>query len=73
MGLVEDLKSLICDLKEEEQEANRAGNTGMYSGLSYARVNLESLLERHGHQRPAEISGECAQQTEALVLSDSQQ
>ena len=53
--LVKDLKKLILDFKEEENDAKAANNTGFLSGLQFARVNLETLLESHGHNRPSTI------------------
>lgn len=68
VSLVDDLKVLISELKEEELTAKSSGNQGMYSGLSYARVHLEGVLERNGYRRPTDISGEA--QEAVLVLSN---
>ncbi len=53
--LVNDLKKLITDLKEQELDAKKSGNTGMESGLMYARINLETVLSENGHFRPSTI------------------
>lgn len=55
MSLVNDLKTTINDLKEDEQYARRSGQPEVASGLCLARVKLETLLERNGQQRPATL------------------
>ncbi|GIC82308.1 hypothetical protein FMO003_25890 [Moritella sp. F3] len=49
--LTRDLKLYLAVLVEEEQVAKQAGNTDFLCAMQHARVNLESLLERHGISR----------------------
>ena len=54
--LVSDLKKLLVDFLEQEQDAKDAGNTLHLNGLQYARVNLEVTLERNGIPRTSTIN-----------------
>lgn len=50
--LVDSLKLLIAELREEEADALKENNQGAYSGLTLARVKLEQVLESNGIRRP---------------------
>lgn len=52
--MIQDIKELILDWKEMEADLAK-DNPLMSNGISFARVGLESLLERHGHSRPRTI------------------
>jgi hypothetical protein len=54
-ALVNELKDLINELREEESIAKSAGNDLHYNGLSQARVMLEMRLEKHGISRISTI------------------
>ena len=53
--LVNDLKQLINDFKEEEENAKAADNLGFLAGLQYARVFLETTLGKNGYNCPSTI------------------
>ena len=57
MTLVDALKNHIQELKDLERDCTRLGQMEKYSGLCFARLQLETLLESHGHARPASIIG----------------
>ena len=57
-NLMADLKGLINDLKEEAEVAKVKGDTGFVTAATYARVNIEALIEKHGGQRPLNIECE---------------
>lgn len=65
--LAYDFKEIVNDLKEHEtlaqNQTDSEYHTGLYSGLSMARVNIETCLERHGFSRPATVENDF---TEAL-------
>ncbi|MBZ2163212.1 hypothetical protein [Alteromonas stellipolaris] len=42
-----DLRTLVTELREEEQTACNSGNQLRADGLSQARVLLEAVLKRH--------------------------
>jgi hypothetical protein len=46
--LVYGLKLLLAEFIESEEYAKDAGNDNFVSGLQYARVNLEVVLEKNG-------------------------
>ncbi|NRB79183.1 MAG: hypothetical protein HRU38_11010 [Saccharospirillaceae bacterium] len=46
--LTRDLELYLADLIEGEQVAEEAGKTDVVRAIQHARVNLESLLEKHG-------------------------
>lgn len=52
-ALIDDLKDLINELKEEESIAAAARNALHANGLAQARVLLEMRLEKHGITRSA--------------------
>lgn len=56
--IITDLKLLIVDLLEMEEESKKLGNQGQLSGLQFARVLLETTLERNGVQRVSTIDVE---------------
>ena len=65
--LINDIKKLIVELKDEEAEAKklereRPDNAAYFQGLSIgrmsARVSLECLIEEHGHHRPSCVESE---------------
>lgn len=65
--LIDDIKKLIVELKDEEEEAKklereRPDNAAYFQGLSIgrmsARVSLECLIEEHGHHRPSCVESE---------------
>jgi hypothetical protein len=55
--LIAGLKLHLVRLLEEEKAALDADNQGFYSGLCFARVNLEAVLESHGYSRTTTIDG----------------
>lgn len=56
--LIQNIRELIADLKEEEMVANNHDNPLQANGLCYARVNLERVLTEHGYQRPTIIDND---------------
>lgn len=53
--LVNDLKKLLTDLLEQEQDAKDADNQLHLNGLQFARVRLEMTLENNGIPRTSTI------------------
>lgn len=51
ISLINDLKDLVNDIRQEESIARSAGNELHCSGLAQARVLLELRLEKHGISR----------------------
>ena len=49
--LIKALKMHLTDLLEEEVAAKEAGNQALLQGLQYARINLETTLEKCGVSR----------------------
>lgn len=49
-GLVKDLKSLVAEMKQAEEHAQRNGYNAHYSGLLQNRVRLEETMREHGIQ-----------------------
>lgn len=47
-----DLRTLVTELREEEQAASNSGNQTHANGLSHARVLLEAVLKRHSIEIP---------------------
>ena len=52
---IEDLKLALVETHEEEQEAKQADNPLHANGLAQARILVESVLEKHGIDRPLRI------------------
>ena len=63
MQLIADLKCLIQEIKDEERESQQLGQREKYSGLCFARVQLEVLLEKHGHIRPTSLDSQSGKET----------
>jgi len=63
--LVNDLLKLISDLRCEECEADSINDelyrTGFIAALPFSRVNLETVLEKHGVRRVKTIDSEVIQ------------
>ncbi|WP_415912536.1 hypothetical protein [Neptuniibacter sp. QD37_11] len=57
--LVSELRLLASELHEEEQLAKGLGNTLQASGLSLARIKLETIIEQHSGNRPISVDSEC--------------
>ena len=64
MKLRKDIQRLIVSLREQEQEAKAYGNNQLFSGICLARVELETLIERHAGSRPHVFDGEVMTQQE---------
>ncbi|MFA0809329.1 hypothetical protein [Microbulbifer epialgicus] len=65
MKLANDLRALVCEIKEQEQLAE-LHNKDMCTGLKFARVMVETLLEQHGYDRPVDVRSES--KSNGLVL-----
>lgn len=63
MSLVNDLKTTINDLKEDEEFARRSGQPELASGLCLARVKLETLLDRNGQHRLSTLDADLGADT----------
>jgi hypothetical protein len=54
-ALIDDLKDLLNEIREEESIARSAGNDPHCNGLAQARIMLEMRLEKHGIARISTI------------------
>ncbi|OCH31309.1 hypothetical protein A6E13_01905 [Aliivibrio fischeri] len=79
LNLINDIKKLIVELKDEEAEAKklereRPDNAAYFQGLSIgrmsARVSLECLIEEHGHHRPSCVESELRMRLEKDISLD---
>jgi hypothetical protein len=50
-AIIDDLKDLINEIREEESIARSAANELYCNGLAKARIMLEMRLEKHGVSR----------------------
>lgn len=57
-GFKADIKELLVNLLEMEADAKSASNDQYASGLQCARINLETVLERHGISRVTTLKSE---------------
>lgn len=78
--LINDIKKLIVELKDEEAEAKklereRPDNAAYFQGLSIgrmsARVSLECLIEEHGHHRPSCVESELRMRLHKIDIHNS--
>lgn len=53
-----EMKEYLSDLLEMEESGKQTGNDGYVSGLQYARINLETVLEKYGISRLTTIEAE---------------
>ncbi|MDC8832847.1 hypothetical protein [Alteromonas gilva] len=56
--LITDLKFALVEIHEEEQVAKQSDNHLHANGLAQARILVESVLEKHGINRPARLPTE---------------
>lgn len=54
-ALINDLKDMLNELREEESIAKSCGNDLHWNGLVQARIMLETRLKKHGISRISTI------------------